>query len=434
MSTLNSSIPYIGHRPSIIGHRTNANKTSVTFASQFLFMQLVEVTNESMARDFLKVNLMVNKGNPNYIQPLDKDVNDVFNKKKNKAFRNGEVIRWILRDNKGRAIGRVAAFVNKKYKNKGDDGPVGGIGFFDCINDQSAADMLFDVAKHWLLQRGMEAMDGPINFGERDRWWGLLVEGFTPPVYCLNYNPPYYQELFETYGFKNFFNQVCFALDVGNRLQEKFYLRHAECASNPDLHAKYINKAELDKFAKDFTIVYNKAWAGHGGMKQMEEKVVRSMFRAMKPAMDERLCWFVYHKEDPIAVWINLPDLNQLFKHLHGRFDLLHKLKFLWLKKTKKIDKFVGLIFGVVPEWQGKGVDSFMIVEGARVIQRLHIENGDYKMGDPIYKNYEMQWIGEFNPKMINVAEGLGTYRSRILTTYRYQFDRTKEYKPHPLV
>ena len=83
--------------------------------------------------------------------------------------------------------------------------------------------MLFDVAKHWLLQKGMQAMDGPINFGERDRWWGLLVKGFEPPVYCLNYNPPYYQQLFENYGFKNYFNQVCFALKVGNRVQEKFY-------------------------------------------------------------------------------------------------------------------------------------------------------------------------------------------------------------------
>lgn len=397
-------------------------------------MQLVEVTDESTARDFLKVNVIINKGNPDYIQPLDKDINDVFDKNKNKAFRQGEAIRWILRDKDGQLIGRIAAFVNKKYKNKGDDGPVGGVGFFDCINDQPAADMLFDVAKHWLLQHGMESMDGPINFGERDRWWGLLVQGYEPPVYCLNYNPPYYKELFEHYGFKNYFNQVCFALDVNSYLQEKFYLRHAECAANPDLQARHIRKAELDRFAKDFTIVYNKAWAGHGGMKQLEEKVVRAMFRSMKPVMDETLCWFVYHKEDPIAVWINLPDLNQWFKHLHGKFGLLHKLKFLWLKKTKKIDKFVGLIFGVVPEWQGKGVDSFMIVEGASVIQRGRFENGKYVIGDPFYKKYEMQWIGEFNPKMINVAEALGTYRSRILTTYRYQFDRTKEFKPHPLV
>jgi len=396
--------------------------------------QLEEVKDAVTEKEFLKVNVFINKGNPNYIQPLDKDVNEVFDPAKNKAFRNGEAIRWILRDKSGLVVGRIAAFVNKKYKNKGDECPVGGAGFFDCINNQEAADILFDVAKHWLMQRGMEAMDGPINFGERDRWWGLLVEGFDPPVYCLNYNPAYYKDLFEQYGFKPFFNQVCFALDVSARLQEKFYQRHAECARIPGIRASHIYKKDLNKYAKDFAIVYNKAWAGHGGLKQIEEKVVRAMFRSMKPVLDERICWFVYYNEEPVAVWINLPDLNQWFKHLHGKFGLLHKLKFLWMKKTRKIDKFVGLIFGVVPEWQGKGIDAYMIVEGARVIQHLSVENNAYTMGDSIYKKYEMQWIGEFNPKMINVAEALGTYRSRILTTYRYQFDQTKEFKPHPMV
>ena len=140
-------------------------------------MQLIEVTTKPLAKDFLRINVSINKDRPAYIIPLEKDVNDVFDTKKNKTFRFGEAIRWVLKDNEGKLIGRIAAFINKKYKNKGDDGPVGGIGFFDCINDQVAADMLFDVAKHWLMQKGMEAMDGPINFGERDRWWGLVVKG-----------------------------------------------------------------------------------------------------------------------------------------------------------------------------------------------------------------------------------------------------------------
>lgn len=397
-------------------------------------MQLIEVTSRETAEAFLKVNVVINKNDPNYIQPLDKDIRDVFDPKKNKTFRHGEVTRWILKDNAGKLIGRIAAFVNRKYKNKGDDGPVGGIGFFDCTNDQVAADMLFDVAKHWLMQRGMQAMDGPINFGERDRWWGLLVKGFLPPIYCLNYNQPYYQSLFETYGFRNYFNQVCFALKVKDRIQQKFYDRHAECAKDSNYSAAHIKKNQLDKFARDFTIVYNKAWAGHGGLKQLEEKVVRKMFQSMKPVLDERVNWFAYYKDEPIAIWINLPDLNQWFKYLHGKFGLFEKLKFLWVKATVKNPKFTGLVFGIVPEFQGKGVDSYMIVEGCKVIQNLRIEDGIYKLGKIIYDDYEMQWIGEFNPKMINVAEGLGTYRSRILTTYRYLFDRTKEFKPHPIL
>jgi len=398
-------------------------------------MRLTEVTDKKSAREFLLVNVELNKKNAAYIRPLDKDINDVFDVQKNKAFRHGEATRWILKNDHGQLVGRIAAYVNKKYRNKGDDVPVGGIGFFDCINSQAAADTLFDVAKHWLMQRGMQAMDGPINFGERDRWWGLVVKGNEiPPMYCMNFNPPYYQQLFENYGFKNYFNQVCFALKAKDRIQQKFYARHAECAKDPNFSAAYIRKNQLERFARDFTIVYNKAWAGHGGLKQVEEKVVLQMLKNMKQVMDERICWFVYYKDEPIAFWINLPDLNQWFKYLDGKFDWWHKLKFLWKKITVKNNKFTGLVFGVVPEFQGKGVESYMIVEGARVIQKLQIENGEYKLGVPIYEEYEMQWIGEFNPKMINVAEALGTYRSRILVTYRYLFDRSKEFKPHPIL
>ena len=398
-------------------------------------MQLKEVKTAQDEKDFIAVNTIINKKDPNYIRPLDKDVNDVFDTAKNKTFRQGKAIRWLLRNDDNELIGRIAAFTNKKYRNKGDDVPVGGIGFFDCINDQHAADMLFDVAKHWLIQQGMQAMDGPINFGERDRWWGLLVKGFAAPLYCMNYNQPYYQSLFETYGFKKFFNQICFSLNVKEKLQQRFYDRHRECAKDPNYSAAHIRKNQLEKFANDFTVIYNKAWAGHGGMKEMERKVVLKLFQTMKPVIDEKTCWFVYYKTEPIAMWINLPDLNQWFKYLNGKFDLFHKLKFLWLKNTKKNNKFTGLAFGVIPEFQAKGVDAYMIMEGARFVQNQELVNGEYVPGKvPRYADYEMQWIGEFNPKMINIAENLGTYRSRILTTYRYLFDRTKEFKAHPIL
>src|SRR4029079_1212904 len=186
--------------------------------------------------------------NPNYIRPLDKDVHDVFDGKKNKTFRFGTITRWVLKTEEGELVGRIAAFINKKYKNRGDDVPVGGIGFFDCINDQKAADVLLDVAKHWLLQQGMEAMDGPINFGERDRWWGLVVEGFQEPLYCMNYNPPYYKDLFETYGFQLFFNQICFGLDPKKKLSDKLHERHDHYAT-PDYKCIRIDKKQLVKFA-----------------------------------------------------------------------------------------------------------------------------------------------------------------------------------------
>lgn len=399
-------------------------------------MQLIEVTSAQLAADFIRVNNQLNKDNPAYIYPLEKDINETFDREKNKTYRFGDASRWVLKDDEGKLIGRIAAFVNKKYKNKGDDVPVGGIGFFDCINHQEAADMLFDVARHWLLQKGMQAMDGPINFGERDRWWGLVVKGYElPPMYCMNFNAPYYQLLFENYGFRNYYNQICYSIHATQMLPPKFFIRHAECEKDPGFSATHIKKNQLDKFVRDFTIVYNKAWAGHGGLKQLDEKVVRKMFKSMKPVMDEKINWFAYYNGEPIAIWINLPDLNQWFKHLKGKFGPLEKLKFLWVKATKKNTKFIGLVFGVVPEFQGKGVDSYIVVEGAKLIQQLQkVEEGNYKLGKLTYTDYEMQWIGEFNPKMVNVVEALGTYRSRMLTTYRYLFDRTKEFHRHPVL
>lgn len=388
-------------------------------------MRIKEVTDAKGAEEFLLVNVRLNRDNPAYIRPLDKDINEVFDEKKNKAFRFGTVKRWLLKSDNGESIGRIAAFTNKKYRNKGDDVPVGGIGFFDCISDQQAANLLFDTAKAWLTEQGVEAMDGPINFGERDKWWGLVVEGFQSPLYGMNYNPPYYKDLLEGYGFQPFFHQICFGMDPKKKLSDKIWERHAQFAKNPDFSSKYMDIGKLEKFAGDFATVYNAAWAGHGGLKELKKEQVVLMFKKMKPVMDERIVWFAYHKEKPIAIFTNLPDLNQWFKHLNGKFDLLHKLKFLWVKKTKPCNKFSGLVFGVVPEWQGKGIDSYIIAEAAKVVQSPAVP----------YTEYEMQWIGDFNPKMINVASSLGdTYQSRKLTTYRYLFDRTKEFKRHPIL
>ncbi|MBI3137298.1 MAG: hypothetical protein HYZ15_01800 [Sphingobacteriales bacterium] len=387
-------------------------------------MQLTEVISPKLARDFIRVNVEINKDQPNYIRPLDKDIQDIFDPGKNKSFRFGEATRWILRNDEGKLVGRIAAFVNKKYRTRGDEVPVGGIGFFDCINDQAAADLLFDVAKHWLMQRGMGAMDGPINFGERDRWWGLIVEGFQSPPYGMNYNQPYYRNLFEQYGFRCFFNQYCYGLDPRREVSQKIIDRHAIIAKDPAFSARHIRKNQLEKYAADFTTIYNKAWAGHGGMKELKKEQVLTLFKKMKPVMDEKIVWFVYHNEDPIALFVNLPDLNQWFKYLDGKFDLWHKLKFLWIKLTKKNTRFTGLAFGVVPEYQGTGVDSYMINEAKLVVQPMKK-----------YEEYEMLWIGDFNPKMINVAENFGdTFRNRHLITYRYLFDRTKEFKPHPIL
>lgn len=380
-------------------------------------MRAEKINSAAQISQFLSFPAELYKNDSNYIQPLNDDVEAVFDSKKNKFFRFGECERFLFFNDEEKIVGRVAVFVNRKYKN---EQPTGGFGFFDSINDQRTAEFIFKFCQNWHEERGMEAMDGPINFGERDKFWGLLIEGFSEPLYGMNYNAPYYKKLFENFGFRIYFNQLCFGRKIHDPVAQNFLDMHARISRNKAIKAKRMKVRHLEKFAADFTEIYNRAWAQHGGGKEISKAQTLKLFKTLKPVINEHISWFVYENEKPIAMWMNIPDLNQWLKYTGSKFGLWQKIKFLMLKKFKKNKKMVGLVFGIVPEWQRKGIDGFMIWEGTRHFRRT-----------TDFEDYEMQWIGDFNPKMIKIAENLETTVTRKLATYRFLFDRTKNFERH---
>lgn len=96
-------------------------------------MKLQEVISDKDKKDFLHLPLKIYKSSPNWIRPLDKDIEAVFDKEKNKTFRDGECARWILKNDNDETIGRVAAFYDKKHARKGNDQPTGGMGFLNVL-------------------------------------------------------------------------------------------------------------------------------------------------------------------------------------------------------------------------------------------------------------------------------------------------------------
>ena len=385
-------------------------------------MQIIEVIDQQDVRDFLEVNALMNAHNPAYIRALDNEVNEVFDPKKNKHYKYGEAKRWIAKSETGELLGRVAAFVNNKYINKGTSFATGGMGFFDCINDQATANTLLYTAKAWLQEKGMEAMDGPINFGDRDKWWGLMIEGFDKaPMYGMSFNPPYYKDLLEGYGFQNYYNQYYYHMNVDDELPARFTERYERFKNKPEYSAKHVKLSELEKYAGDFATVYNAAWAQHGEAKEITKEQVVKLFQKMKPIMDERVVWFAYYKEEPIAMFINIPDLNQYFKHFNGKFGLWQKLHLLWMKWTSANKRLTGMAFGVVPKYQSLGIDSYLIYACGLSMR-----------GKGWYYEYEMGWAGDWNPKMVNIYKSLGGSQSRLMATYRYIFDNKYSFERHP--
>jgi len=379
---------------------------------------IVEILDKHSAKEFLMLPVRLYKNEKNWIRPLDKDIDKVFDPKQNKYFRRGKCTRWILQNDKGKTIGRIAAFFDRKQLKKYDQ-PTGGMGFFECINDKDAAFALFDQCKQWLIEQGMEAMDGPVNFGERHQWWGLLVDGFYEPNYCMPYNFKYYQELFEAYGFQLFFNQYTYRRDMSPYLKDVVRKKSDKIINNPDYTFNHIKKRNLEQHIQEFRTVYNKSWVKHTGVSEMTSAQARGMIKKIKPILDEKLLWFSYYKGEPVAFFLTLPEVNQIFKHVNGKLNLFGKLKFLYHKKMKTCKKALGVIFGVVPEHQGKGLEAAIIV--AFVEKNL-------KPGSQ-YNEIEMNWIGDFNPKMMHVVEQVGGKIRKTHITYRYLFDRNKPFE-----
>jgi hypothetical protein len=192
---------------------------------------------------------------------------------------------------------------------------------------------------------------------------------------------------------------------------------------DPAYSFRHIRKKNMEKNAEDFRTVYNAAWARHSGVAEMSQQQARSIMKKMKPVMDEKIIWFGYYKNEPIAFYVNLPELNQVFKYVNGKLDLIGKLKFLYHQWRKTNQKMIGIVFGLAPEHQGKGVDGALI-EATRV----QVQEKYHR-----YPYLELNWIGDFNPKMVRVAEQVGGNISKTHHTYRYLFDRTAEFERMPM-
>lgn len=381
---------------------------------------LEEIKNRAQENDFIELPVRLYKDCPQWIRPLDQDIRNVFNPEKNPCFKHGECVRWLLKDGKGTCVGRVAVFVNRKTCGL-DKYSVGQMGFFECIDDREAAFRLFDCCREWLEAKGMEAMEGPVNFGERIEWWGLLVDGFDrSPNYAMPYTHSYYVKFFEEYGFRDFFKQYTYRTKLEMESLSPVVVWKADrLLKNPDYSVYTYREIGKRKAIDSLLEVYNKAWNLEvHGVEGITREQVEAIYKSLRPIVDKDLIYFAYHKEQPIGFFLMFPEINQAVRHLNGKMNLWGVLKFIYYRHIRKIDVALGQLFGVVPEFQGKGVEAAMI---KRFCEKI-VENNSH------YKYLEMNWVGDFNPQMMHLMKYLSATADKTHVTYRKLFREEIEF------
>lgn len=362
-------------------------------------MKLIEVRSDRDIARFHRVPFLIYSKDPHWIPHLEKDVEGIFTPGKNPDCNLHNHARWIV-EKDGKEAGRVAAFFKEGSK-------VGGIGFWETANDYSVAEALLDEAVQWLRGKGISRVQAPINFGERDKYWGLLVTEGKEPSYQENYNPLYYKDFIERYGFVKGFEQTTSETDPGKFDYQKFSAMAKRVTQNPELEIRHFEKSKIDQYAEDFVSIYNEAWQQHEHFQPLTVKKIKNMFKSMKSILREDLIWFTYAGGKPVAFYVSIIDVNQWFKNVKGKMNWLGKLRFLWAKYTVPVTRIRGIVFGVVPDYQGRGLYSGMIMKIFEVFQK-----------DPHLSSTELAWIGDFNPRMHALFESLGAKTIKIHYTY----------------
>jgi GNAT superfamily N-acetyltransferase len=382
-------------------------------------MNLIEVLTRQDKREFNDFPKRLYRDDPFWICPLDNMTESIFNPESNHAFSRGEAVRWILRDTDGITIGRIAAFIDNT-RSAANRQPTGGLGFFEVIDDRDAAFRLFDAAQEWLAVRGIEAMDGPVNFGENDNNWGLLVEGFMPQGYGMPYNKKYYRTFFEDYGFIKYFEQYSYhrairgAANEIEQFPERLMKISEWLTRRPGYSFRHFEIRNRKKFMKDITEIYNAAWSVFKeDFTPLDDKFLLESFEKARPVIDEDLIWFAYYNDKPIAFFILFPDLNQVLRHLNGKMHLFNKVRFLYYKVTHTMNRLRAVVGGVHPEYQNSGVASAIFYHLYSVFKRK-----------PWLKELELSWVGDFNPRMIAIYEALGAHKVKTHYTYRYMINK----------
>lgn len=292
------------------------------------------------------------------------------------------------------------------------------------IESREAAFTLFDTAKEWLAERNIEAMDGPVNFGENDTNWGLLVDGFMPQGFGMPYNKKYYKAFFEEYGFKNYYEQFSYHRELRNEKGEiiefpERFMKIAEwIAKRPGYSFQHFEFRRKKKFVDDFVEIYNSTWSVFkDDFTPVKPEIIETTFRKARHVIDEELIWYAYFNDKPIAFFIIFPDLNQILRHFNGKLNFINIIRFLYYRATNEMTRMRALVAGVVPSHQNSGVESAIFLQLYKVFQKK-----------PWYRELELSWVGDYNPKMMALYEAVGSYHAKKHVTFRYLINKELEF------
>lgn len=370
-------------------------------------VSIIPVATKAQQKLFIKFPWKLYADDPMWIPPLIMNIKELLNYKRHAFYDNAE-IQTFLAMRGGEVVGRIAAIVDG-WHNDYHKERRGMFGFFESINDQNVANALFDTAKAWFAEREIHLMRGPANPSQNYEW-GLLVDGFhSPPTFMMTYNPPYYGQLIENYGFEKAQDMFAFTghVDMLDNLDPKLQFIADEAKRRFDVKVRPIDKKNFKQDVDNFLEIYNAALPGQWGFTPMSEGELRATAAGLKLLIVPELTTMAEIDGRPVATCFGLLDYNPLIRKINGRLFPFGFLRILFGRK--KIKKVRLISTNVVPEYQRWGLGLVLLTRLVPSIRTHGITDAEFS------------WVLESNKLSRGTLERGGTILDKTYRIYDYQ-------------
>lgn len=342
-----------------------------------LTVEKIDTRNKAHTRRFIRIPFVLYKTCKQWVPPILMDVNTMLNSNKHPFYEHSDAEFFIVsRD--GQDVGRIAALENKPY-NKYHNKRTANFYFFECADDQEAANALFERVFEWSKARGLDTVVGPKGFSLFDGY-GIQVEGFEhrQMMTMMNYNYPYYNTLVQNLGFEK---EVDFVSCYINRLSFKMPERIHSIASRVQERGilkiqKFKNKNDMIKnWAHKLGRTYNNTFINNWEYYPITERELQYAVDNIFLLADPRLMKIIVHNEDVVGFVLAFPDISAALQRARGHllpFGLPDML--LEMNRTKWLSLNGA---GILPEFQGRGGNALLYAEMENALNNFHFTEAE---------------------------------------------------------
>ncbi|MBI4780005.1 MAG: hypothetical protein HY785_01645 [Oscillatoriophycideae cyanobacterium NC_groundwater_1537_Pr4_S-0.65um_50_18] len=367
-------------------------------------VQVRAVTTSADAERFLDVPARVYAGDRNWVPPLRSSIAKQF-APNNPFFQYGRLQQFIaIAPGSDEAIGRIVAAVNDRLVERQGHN-VGIFGYFECINDFSVAQALWQAACDWLRQQGMTSVRGPIDLSTHNNCL-FLVDGFdSPPMVMMPYNPPYYPQFIEQDGWTKAKDAYSYGLPLGAGLPSEFEKGYRiACKSGVTFRPIHLKGEAFEQDVTKMYHLFNALFANNYSSTPRTLEEFMDEAKDLQTLVDPDVFPVAEYQGEMVGFFMSLPDYNIPLKQVNGKLNWLGILKFLWFRR--QIDQGRVIVICALPEFRRKMVPLALVYLGMQ---------GCIKKGKP-YRRSELGYVYEDNMPSRKVVEAAG---GKICKTYR---------------